>query len=209
MNKEPKMWEFANGATFAAIAEPAPFKLVLVGNNHSPVGSITIDKDHVSFDGNLDESAKAFVDGLVKEWSKQWKAQATRILELEQQVRDLTPVIQSVKTKEDEVLEEIVSVLANVTKTPSSPELMYVNYHLPDEPDGAVCDFIQRFNLRSADQSTLVDLRCYIMQLLGVIGSEGRNPNDSEATVIEMGRQCEKYLITRMYGRCNPADFLL
>lgn len=204
-------WHFANGEMLTASIIPEKFKFILMGNNRSPVGTIVIDKDAVSFEGEFDEAAKLFVDNIAKVWSPQWKAQAARILELEQQVKNLTPVAQPTKTSEDGVMAEISKVLvsANVTKTPSSPELMCVNYSLLDEPDGAVYDFIQRFNHRAADQSTLVDLRDYIQRLIGIVGSEGRVPHEDEATVIEMGRQCEKWLVGRMYGRVEPADLLL
>ena len=210
MTDNTQNWHFSSGEIFTANVEPSPFKLTMMGSGPKPAGAIIVDKDIVSFDGDFDESAQVFVDFVAKVWSPQWKAQAARILELEQQIKDLTPVAQPVKTSEDEVFNEVVRVLAGRGHPfrEICTELIQVKYPLAD-PSSPVYDFIQRFNNRPADQSTLVDLRSYIQTIQGVISHAGRVPDEEEAKVIEMGQQCEKHLVWVVYGSCNPADFLL
>ncbi|MDV1094920.1 hypothetical protein ACSI5N_25180 (plasmid) [Raoultella ornithinolytica] len=72
-------------ATFAP-QPPLPFTFVMNGNDYKPVGKITIANGEISFEGNADESAKAFINALVKQWSPQWKAAQKRIAELEAQL---------------------------------------------------------------------------------------------------------------------------
>lgn len=60
--------------TFASVNQAKlPFNLVLQGNAGRPAGTIKIDKELVTFEGNFDESAQIFIDHLARRWSQQWR----------------------------------------------------------------------------------------------------------------------------------------
>ncbi len=60
--------------TFASVDQAKlPFNLVLQGNAGAPAGTIKIDKELVTFEGNFDESAQVFIDHLARRWSQQWR----------------------------------------------------------------------------------------------------------------------------------------
>lgn len=60
--------------TFASVNQAKlPFSLVLQGNEGTPAGTIKIDKELVTFEGNFDESAQIFIDHLARRWSQQWR----------------------------------------------------------------------------------------------------------------------------------------
>jgi hypothetical protein len=46
---------------------------VLQGNEGTPAGTIKIDKELVTFEGNFDESAQVFIEHLARRWSQQWR----------------------------------------------------------------------------------------------------------------------------------------
>ncbi|MEB8029153.1 guanosine polyphosphate pyrophosphohydrolase [Enterobacter hormaechei] len=59
--------------TFASVNQAKlPFNLVLQGNEGTPAGTIKIDKELVTFEGNFDESAQVFIEHLARRWSQQW-----------------------------------------------------------------------------------------------------------------------------------------
>ncbi len=60
--------------TFASVNQAKlPFNLVLQGNEGTPAGTIKIDKELVTFEGNFDESAQVFIEHLARRWSQQWR----------------------------------------------------------------------------------------------------------------------------------------
>ena len=60
--------------TFASVDQAKlPFNLVLQGNAGKPAGTIKIDKELVTFEGNFDESAQVFIEHLARRWSQQWR----------------------------------------------------------------------------------------------------------------------------------------
>ena len=60
--------------TFASVEQAKlPFNLVLQGNEGTPAGTIKIDKELVTFEGNFDESAQVFIEHLARRWSQQWR----------------------------------------------------------------------------------------------------------------------------------------
>ncbi|MFJ7174558.1 hypothetical protein [Citrobacter freundii] len=55
-----------------------PFSFELKGYSEKSVGKIVIDKDKVTFTGEFDSSAQAFVERIAKRWSQQWKTMEKR-----------------------------------------------------------------------------------------------------------------------------------
>lgn len=86
--------------TFASVNQAKlPFNLVLQGNEGTPAGTIKIDKELVTFEGNFDESAQVFIDHLARRWSQQWRERRNCSSDLPSpQISLMTPVAPFVAT---------------------------------------------------------------------------------------------------------------
>ncbi|EKE3213124.1 hypothetical protein OUN72_002832 [Salmonella enterica subsp. enterica serovar Essen] len=79
--KIPLTWESGAKAADYYLREcPAPFEYHFLRNGNT-VGKLIIDCDRVSFEGDADATAIAFIEVLCARWSRQWQEQERKLRE--------------------------------------------------------------------------------------------------------------------------------